>query len=101
MIHLICPNPAIDRTLLLKTIEQAIPNRPIEIREFPGGKSFNVAYALSYTEEPPALMIHTMLGGIYGDYVHTMAKEKGYHLAITATNKNTRMCNILVDTTEK
>ncbi|ABP89173.1 Fructose-1-phosphate kinase and related fructose-6-phosphate kinase (PfkB) [Streptococcus suis 05ZYH33] len=46
MIHLICPNPALDRTLLVEKIEKNIPLRPTEVRDYPGGKSFNVAYAL-------------------------------------------------------
>uniref|UniRef100_UPI00403F9D4E 1-phosphofructokinase family hexose kinase n=1 Tax=Candidatus Enterococcus willemsii TaxID=1857215 RepID=UPI00403F9D4E len=100
MIHLICPNPAIDRTILLEKIETATPNRPIEVKEFPGGKSFNVAYALSY-EETPELMIHTMVGGIYGEHLIQLANEQGYQVQATTVRKNTRLCNILVDTTKK
>ncbi|KAF1304021.1 1-phosphofructokinase [Enterococcus saccharolyticus] len=100
MIHLICPNPAIDRTILLEKIETATPNRPIEVKEFPGGKSFNVAYALSY-EETPKLMIHTMVGGIYGEHLIQLANEQGYQVQATTVRKNTRLCNILVDTTKK
>ena len=101
MIHLICPNPAIDRTLLFNTIETAIPNRPIIVKEFPGGKSFNVAYSLSYEVKRSDITIHTMLGGLYGDRVLQLAKEKGYNLKVTTVEKNTRLCNILVDTSSK
>uniref|UniRef100_UPI0034368ABC PfkB family carbohydrate kinase n=1 Tax=Enterococcus sp. TaxID=35783 RepID=UPI0034368ABC len=101
MIHLICPNPAIDRTLLLETIENAVPNRPIEVKEFPGGKSFNVAYALSYEEDSPQVTIHTMLGGIYGEHLRNLAQTKGYRVRVTNVEKNTRMCNILVDVKKK
>lgn len=38
MIHLICPNPALDRTLLVEKIEKNIPLRPTEVRDYPGGK---------------------------------------------------------------
>lgn len=37
MIHLICPNPALDRTLLVEKIEKNIPLRPTEVRDYPGG----------------------------------------------------------------
>lgn len=101
MIHLVCPNPAIDRTLLIEKIETAIPNRPLEVKEFPGGKSFNVAYALSYEPDSPEITIHTMLGGLYGTHLTQLAKEKGYHIQATTVSKNTRLCNILVDMTDK
>jgi|GEM_PF-1230555 len=101
MIHLICPNPAVDRTLLFKTIEYSVPNRPIEVREFPGGKSFNVAYALTYEKDLSDIMIHTMIGGLYGTHLVELAAEKGYKIEATMVEKNTRLCNILVDMTEK
>jgi tagatose 6-phosphate kinase len=101
MIHLICPNPAVDRTLLLETIENAIPNRPIEVKEFPGGKSFNVAYALTYEKISETVMIHTMIGGLYGKQLVELAQAKGYLLRTTAVQKNTRLCNILVDVQKK
>ncbi|MBP1041062.1 1-phosphofructokinase [Vagococcus sp. BWB3-3] len=101
MIHLICPNPAIDRTILLETIDFNVPNRPIETREFPGGKSFNVAYALSYDDLEEEIVIHTMLGGLYGTHLANLAKERGYQVQATAVHKETRMCNILVDMSKK
>lgn len=101
MIHLICPNPAIDRTLLLESIQMSLPNRPIEVREFPGGKSFNVAYALSYEENNPQITIHTILGGNYGEQLTQLAESRGYFIKSTSVNKNTRLCNILVDTQKK
>ena len=101
MIHLICPNPAIDRTLLLEKIATAVPNRPVAVKEFPGGKSFNVAYALAYDQPAETITIHTMLGGIYGTHLANLAAEKGYHVQATAVEKNTRLCNILVDMNDK
>lgn len=100
MIHLICPNPAVDRTLLFESIHYAVPNRPIEVREFPGGKSFNVAYAYTYDSEPSNITIHTMLGGLYGQHIKNLATERGYHVIDTKVNQNSRLCNILVDTSE-
>lgn len=100
MIHLICLNPAIDRTILLKSIKTSTPNRPIEVKEFPGGKSFNVAYALNY-EEDTEITIHTILGGIYGEHLLSLAKEKNYFIQATNVEKNTRLCNVLVDVSKK
>lgn len=101
MIHLICPNPAVDRTLLFETIDAAIPNRPTFVKEFPGGKSFNVAYSLSYATTCSDITIHTILGGLYGEQVLKLANEKGYTLEVTFVEKNTRLCNILVDTSSR
>lgn len=101
MIHLICPNPAIDRTVLLESMQFGSPNRPVQIKEFPGGKSFNVAYALAHTVNSKKIMIHTMLGGIYGEQVVNLAKKYGYTIQSTQVEKNTRICTIIVDTLEK
>lgn len=100
MIHLVCPNPAVDRTLRFEKIQLALPNRPLEIREFPGGKGFNVAYALNY-QQPQEMMIHTMLGGNYGEQVADLAKKSGYNLKITQVATNTRVCNILIDQSQQ
>jgi len=101
MIHLICPNPAIDRTVLLETMQYGFPNRPIQIKEFPGGKSFNVAYALARTVDSQQIMIHTMLGGVYGRHVTNLAEKYGYSIQSTQVEKNTRICTILVDVNKK
>lgn len=97
MIHLICPNPALDRTLLIDKIEKNIPLRPTEVKDYPGGKSFNVAYALrengvtDYT-------IHTILGGQIGRYIQDLNAEKGNALQVLENSQNTRTCNIYVET---
>lgn len=101
MIHLVCPNPAIDRTVLLETIQYGSPNRPTQIKEFPGGKSFNVAYALAHTVDSKKIMIHTMLGGVYGEHVTNLAKKYGYSIQTTQVEKNTRICTIIVDISKK
>ncbi len=97
MIHLICPNPALDRTLLVEKIEKNIPLRPTEVRDYPGGKSFNVAYALrengvtDYT-------IHTILGGQIGRYIQELNADGGNALRVVENSQNTRTCNIYVET---
>lgn len=97
MIHLICPNPAIDRTLLLKGFSKEIPNRPIQVNEYPGGKSFNVAYAIQKEENNMDIKVHTILGGFFGEYVKELAEERGISIVETNVETNTRACNIIVD----
>jgi len=98
MIHLICPNPAVDRTLLVENFSKSIPNRPIEVREYPGGKSFNVAYAIQKENKDQDVKIHTILGDYFGKYVKKLAEDRSFEIEETTVNKNTRVCNIIVDT---
>ncbi|MGT2712186.1 1-phosphofructokinase family hexose kinase [Streptococcus oriscaviae] len=96
MIHLVCPNPALDRTLLVDGFEKNIPLRPSEVREYPGGKSFNVAYALKENGVEDYL-IHTILGGPIGAYIQELNAQRGNPLALIESSQNTRTCNIYLD----
>lgn len=99
MIHLICPNPAIDRTLLVEEFQEGKPNRPYEVREFAGGKGFNVAYAIDFEEPKVEFCVHTILGGRNGAYLQELAAENHVPLKVTNVDVNTRFCNIIMDTT--
>lgn len=100
MIHLVCPNPALDRTVLLSHFKENVVNRPIQVHENAGGKSFNVAYVLNCEkgEEQVNFCIHTMLGGKMGEYLQQLNKENQIPLVVTEVDKNTRTCTIMVDT---
>ncbi|ELB05483.1 1-phosphofructokinase family hexose kinase [Enterococcus faecium] len=98
MIHLICPNPAIDRTLLVKGFQPEIPNRPYEVREYAGGKSFNVAYAISFENTNVDFVVHTILGGRNGAAVREIAEANGTPVRPVMIDVNTRLCNIIMDT---
>lgn len=100
MIHLVCPNPALDRTILINRFKKNSPNRPLLVREYPGGKSFNVAYALTRERKDIEVTIHTMLGGPIGEYVSELAQKNGYGITNTPIEENTRMCNIIIDTND-
>lgn len=98
MIHLICPNPAIDRTLLIDGFIEGKPNRPYEVKEFAGGKSFNVAYALGFEAPQVDFCVHTIAGGRNGNLLEELANANNTSLQLTEVNKNTRVCNIVMDT---
>ncbi|MGX7349255.1 1-phosphofructokinase family hexose kinase [Dolosicoccus paucivorans] len=99
MLHLICPNPALDRTLIVKQYQEGATNRPVDVRNFPGGKSFNVAYAINRLDLiNQEFLIHTILGGEIGEMVERLAEEQGYSLEITPTHSNTRICSIIMNT---
>lgn len=97
MIHLICPNPALDRTLLVEKIEKNIPLRPTEVRDYPGGKGFNVAYALRENGVHD-VVVHTILGGRIGQYIQDLNEERGNHLSFIEVPTTTRTCSIFVET---
>lgn len=98
MIHLVCPNPAIDRTLLVDGFVKSLPNRPYEVKEFPGGKGFNVAYAIGYEAPSVEFCVHTIAGGRNGEYLGDLAISSNVPVNFTKINSNTRVCNIIMDT---
>lgn len=98
MIHLICPNPAIDRTLLIDGFIEGKPNRPYEVREFAGGKSFNVAYAMAFEAPTVDFCVHTIAGGRNGALLEELANANKTTLKLTEVATNTRVCNIIMDT---
>ncbi|MGO4942465.1 1-phosphofructokinase family hexose kinase [Ruoffia tabacinasalis] len=100
MLHLLCPNPALDRTLITEHYEKGAANRPIEVRDFAGGKSFNVAYAINQLNFKSDFTIHTILGGYFGDYVEELASENQIPLTKTSILSNTRICSIIVDVSQ-
>lgn len=99
MIHLVCPNPALDRTILINDFQPNKVNRPLAVYENAGGKSFNVAYALNKESENQdnLFCIHTMLGGMMGKYIEQLNQQNNNALIITQVEKNTRTCTIHVD----
>ncbi|MHC5227267.1 1-phosphofructokinase family hexose kinase [Enterococcus sp. LJL99] len=101
MIHLICPNPAIDRTLLVRNFKEASPNRPYDVREFAGGKGFNVAYAIGFEEPKVDFCVHTILGGRNGILLKNLAKQNNTDLIATQIDANTRVCTIVMDTEKR
>ncbi|GCF92548.1 tagatose-6-phosphate kinase [Enterococcus florum] len=98
MIHLICPNPAIDRTLLIDGFVKEKPNRPYELKEFAGGKGFNVAYAIGFESPDVDFCVHTIAGGRNGELLIELANANKTKVELTRIDKNTRVCNIIMDT---
>lgn len=94
MIHLLCPNPALDRTIIMDNFNSNIPLRPVEIRENAGGKSFNVAYALNFFNNTN-FQIYTILGGKIGEYVQELSKN--VNLKFIKSDVNTRICSIYIN----
>lgn len=101
MLRIVCPNPALDRTVVVDELREGVPNRPLEVHEFPGGKGFNVAYAVSLREAPAGrpvdFAVYAMLGGKIGEKVEELAGERAIPVVTLDTGNDTRTCNIVVE----
>lgn len=94
-IHVVQPNPAMDRIEVLEQFEVGTVNRSIEVRIVAGGKGLNVARGIRRLGHDVAA--YGFLGGLIGDFIHTSCVELGIadrHVAIAG---ETRVCFILVD----
>ncbi len=96
MIHLICPNPALDRTLLVEKLKRIFPETDGS-EGLSWWKSFNVAYALRENGVTDYI-IHTILGGQIGRYIQELNADSGNTLRVVENSQNTRTCNIYVET---
>ncbi|SIQ72955.1 tagatose 6-phosphate kinase [Domibacillus enclensis] len=97
MIHVVCPNPALDRTLFLKRFELNGVSRAADTRDLLGGKGFNVIRSYKETEEAPPYLIHTFLGGYTGQYLQALIKGEKVSSVVTDIQGTTRICSIVVD----
>jgi len=101
MIRIVCPNPALDRTVIVDELREGVPNRPLEVHEFPGGKGFNVAYAVarrtSAEKSDVRFAVYTVLGGRIGEKVRDLAEARSIPVVSLETANDTRSCNIVVE----
>ena len=93
MIHIACPNPAIDRILLLDILHANSVNRPIEVREFIGGKGLNVLRGLQFEGgvEPKLHCIMDEFSALHAKSVLQNAK-----LIPSICKEKIRTCQILI-----
>jgi len=100
MIHIICPNPALDRTIFLKNFQVNGVSRANSSSDSLGGKGFNVIR--SFLVGPPVdFTIYSFLGGYTGKYLESLIKESTMNHMITQIMETTRICSIIVDENHK
>lgn len=97
MIHVVCPNPALDRTVFLKNFIENGVSRANSSLDLLGGKGFNVIRSFFVNEVRPDFCVHTLLGGYIGDYLKTFIENERITSTVTTIKETTRICTILVD----
>jgi 1-phosphofructokinase family hexose kinase len=96
MILCVTPNPALDRTLIVRDFANGGVFRPQECRVDAGGKGLNVARAIKALGGQP--MCAGFLGGFSGQSLDSMVREERIPTHWTwLDGRETRTCVILVD----
>lgn len=94
MILCLTPNPAIDRTLYVNTLNQGEVHRAEKVLMAAGGKGINVARAIRTLGGDPLCM--GPIGGHAGNLLADLAKQEGLSAQWTRVRNETRTCVILV-----
>lgn len=97
MLHVVCPNPALDRTIFLEKFDINGVSRSQQTKELLGGKGFNVIRSYSFQNPNSAFTAHAFLGGYIGKHLQTLADAQNISTTVTPIKENTRICSIIVD----
>jgi tagatose 6-phosphate kinase len=95
LIRIVCPNPAIDRTIILPKLLVNEVNRATNTHVVPGGKGFNVARACKYFGVDTA--IYGFVGGTAGKEIQDGCQQLGIINRLTEIKGKTRICSIYVE----
>lgn len=95
MILCVTPNPAIDRTLHVKTLQVGEVNRADKVLSVAGGKGLNVARTIQALGGEPLCM--GLIGGHTGSLLEELAQCEGLSTYWTRMKNETRTCTILVE----
>lgn len=90
MILCVCPNPAIDKFILVDDFGQGKVNRATKELSFPGGKGIHVALGIKELGEKVAIL--AFWGGPTGKWVKTQCEAKGIACYGPEVNDWTRTC---------
>ncbi|TFJ91679.1 1-phosphofructokinase family hexose kinase [Lentibacillus salicampi] len=96
MIHVVCPNPALDRSIFLDEFTQDSVNRAKKSIDVLGGKGFNVIRSF-LVQNKPFFQISTFLGGYTGSQLQKMITDAKIDSTVTEIKETTRICSIIVD----
>lgn len=102
MILTFTANPAIDRTIVVDTLELDRPLRPTRQLELPGGKGINVVRAAGHLADTPA-RCHGPLGGDTGRWVASRLTAEGIDHALVLDVDGdwaTRATTVVADATQ-
>jgi tagatose 6-phosphate kinase len=97
MIHILCANPALDRTIYVQAFYPNGVTRSSASHEGLGGKGFNVALPFIVTNEQKTIHMHTFFGGPVGEQLAQMMKNAQLAGETTFIEGDNRYCTILVN----
>ena len=99
MLICVCPNPAIDHTVVVPRLAGSETLRATHSRTTAGGKGLNVArFAVGFGAKVQAV---TWLGETGADLMHALARRDGVHLAATIVpGMAVRVCPVIVSTSD-
>lgn len=93
MIYALCPNPALDRMLILPHLELDEVNRVEEIRETPAGKGVNVVRAIQNIGGKAKLLL--FLGGSIGKEIKDGLQKEGFDFVFWEALGESRVTTII------
>jgi fructose-1-phosphate kinase PfkB-like protein len=95
VILVVCPNPAIDRTVLVEGLRPGLVHRGRLVSEVAGGKGFNVARALGSLGDRAVVV--SPVGGEAGRRLGRLAAVEGLAAEWVEIEADTRMCTVITD----
>lgn len=97
MIHIVCANPAIDRTVRVEDLRPGAVLRAVESHAVAGGKGVNVARFLREMDPDAGIRLFGFLGGEPAGFIRREVERLGIEDGFTAVAGETRVCTTLLD----
>jgi 1-phosphofructokinase family hexose kinase len=95
MIRVVGPNPAMDRTSVLPSIQLDAVNRATRVLALPGGKGLDVARGVRRLGGDVA--IYGFVGGLVGQYLRRACRNEGIVDRQLEIDGDSRICTIIVE----
>lgn len=95
MIRVVGPNPAMDRTSVLPSIQLNAVNRATRVLPLPGGKGLNVARGVRRLGSDVA--VYGFVGGLVGQYLRRACRNEGIVDRQLEIDGDSRICTIIVE----
>lgn len=97
MIHIVCANPAVDRTVRVEDLRPGAVLRAVESHSMAGGKGVNVARFLREMDPDIEMRLFGFLGGESAGFIRREADRLGIEDGFTPIAGETRICTTLLD----
>ena len=88
-------NAAIDKTIVVESLELGQIHRPVSVKSLPGGKGCNVARALKQLGAEP--VVTGWVGGTAGQFIDSGLQSEGIATDFVWTDLESRTCTSILD----